>query len=749
MRKLTILTILLISGIVAFAQNKILVHTSNGTEEYLISENDSLYFDENGTTMYFNIGNALSEYLISTIDSITFEEPGINDSTIYVAFQGETVSVINPLSQAGVTLAIVGADVTVTSTAGIRDLNFQLSGTTSDGMFKIYAEKRFNLILNGVDITNPDGPAINVQANKKVSVHMAEGTLNNLTDGPEYADPPIGPNGEEDQDAAFFSEGELLFLGPGNLNINGFGGNQHGLRSDDEIEIDGGTLTITSAVKDGIHGKDGFYMHGGSVNVSSLGDGIDGDEGHIIITAGTISIESTGDDVKGIQCDSTITFNGGALNMTLAGDQSKGIKCDKDMLLNGGNINIEATGGVVLEASGQGYDPSYCAAIKGETNIFIDGCIINITADGEAGRGLSCNGNIVLESGNLQIECNGDGEKYTNTFGEDDAYHGACIDADGDFTINSGEITVSNSGSGGKGISIDGNLLIGDGTNSPFIDVTTTGQSIEITPGGPGPNNPGDYDESKAVKSDVSVIINSGEIIISSADDGIKSGDVLTINNGTVMINNSKEGLEAPNITINDGEVTVYSSDDGLNATYGNGGGGNDGSLLLITGGYTMLSSTNGDPLDSNGNITISGGTIVVHGPQSSPEVGMDVNGTCIISGGFLVVSGTNSNMTEGPSNSSTQRSVLLRTNQSISANTIFHIEDSNGNNLLTFAPNRQYYSIIFSSDALTSGETYSIYTGGSSTGILLNGLYTGGVYTPGTFRSNFTVSGMAQTIWF
>jgi hypothetical protein len=245
------------------------------------------------------------------------------------------------------------------------------------------------------------------------------------------------------------------------------------------------------------------------------------------------------------------------------------------------------------------------------------------------------------------------------------------------------------------------------------------------------------------------VIINGGELTISSADDGIKSDDQLTINNGIISINQAKEGLEGPNITINGGEISIYSSDDAINATYGNGGEANDGSLLLINNGYVFLSSTNGDPLDSNGDINLTGGTVVVHGPQSSPEVGVDVNGSFLISGGFLVVSGTNSNMTEGASSSSTQHSVLLRTGQSIEANTIFHIEDINGNDLLTFAPARHYYSIIFSSDALTSGETYTIYTGGSSTGTLKNGLYTGGVYTSGTFQSNFTITGMAQTIWF
>ena len=59
--------------------------------------------------------------------------------------------------------------------------------------------------------------------------------------------------------------------------------------------------------------------------------------------------------------------------------------------------------------------------------------------------------------------------------------------------------------------------------------------------------------------------------------------------------------------------------------------------------------------------ITISGGTVLVHGANSSMEVGVDVNGTFTISGGFIAITGPNSNMTETPSSSSNQYSVLAR----------------------------------------------------------------------------------------
>ena len=186
-----------------------------------------------------------------------------------------------------------------------------------------------------------------------------------------------------------------------------------------------------------------------------------------------------------------------------------------------------------------------------------------------------------------------------------------------------------------------------------------------------------------------------------------------------------------------------------MNATYGSGGEAYDGSKLTFNGGHVFLNATGGDALDSNGDIFINGGIIIAHGPQSDPEVSMDVNGACKVIGGFLVASGTNSNMTEGPSQSSSQYSVLLRTNQSINAGTIFHIEDTSGNSLLTFAPTRRYSSIIFAAPELSRGSTYRVYTGGSSTGTLVNGLYTGGTYSGGSLRITFTLSNVAQTVWF
>jgi trimeric autotransporter adhesin len=171
--------------------------------------------------------------------------------------------------------------------------------------------------------------------------------------------------------------------------------------------------------------------------------------------------------------------------------------------------------------------------------------------------------------------------------------------------------------------------------------------------------------------------------------------------------------------------------------------------VLTINGGYLALSAPAGDGIDSNGSLTITGGTLIVHGPPMQPEVGADINGDFVISGGYVVIAQINSMMVETPSNLSSQRSVLLRRNQTLSAGTLFHIEDSSGNPLTTFAPEHNYSSILVSSPDLTNGTSYRVYTGGSCSGTEEDGLYSGGTYSGGTLRTTFTSSGTVQTVNF
>ena len=130
------------------------------------------------------------------------------------------------------------------------------------------------------------------------------------------------------------------------------------------------------------------------------------------------------------------------------------------------------------------------------------------------------------------------------------------------------------------------------------------------------------YDDS--LHSNGNITINFGEYYISSGDDGIHADDTLTINNGTIEVTKTYEGLEAETIVINAGTINLVASDDGINAAGRADSSANNHpnhqetyskSSLTINGGTITVNAT-GDGLDSNGNIYVNGGIIIVSGQQ-------------------------------------------------------------------------------------------------------------------------------------
>ncbi len=710
------------------------IHTNGNTYGALISDVDSIYYNDDSSDIYFAIGDTLASFQLADVDSLTF---GDDSETVFINYNESAVTVYNPLAFQGVTVNVDNANVVVNSTIEDNKIDYELSGSTSDGMFKLYGNYKFNLILNGVDITNEDGPAINIQTGKKCDLTLEAGTENSLADGSSYAD------SDEDQKGTLFSEGQIVFQGTGSLAV--YGNYKHAICSDDYISVEEGDISVLNAVKDGIHTNDYFDMSGGSLSISSTGDGIDGDEGYISISDGEITIVSESDDVKGISCDSTITVNGGTVNLTVSGDQSKGLKSKQDIYLNGGKINIETSGNAVLESSGSGYDPSYCTAIKSSASVIIDSCDIVITAAGLGGKGISADENIEINGGDISIETTGGGNIYTDEEGETDAYSSTCLTADTDIMITAGTLTLSSSGAGGKGIKADNTLTIGSTSTTPDISITTTGS--EITSGNES------YASPKALKADGDVTFLSGTTLVSSADDGIKSETNVYFYGGTITVEDAYEGVEAPTIYVSGAYVDVTATDDGVNATAGTGSASDDGSWLYVTSGTLIANCTGGDAIDSNGSVEISGGLVITNGPSAGDGEAIDVNASLLINGGTVIASGIpmggggnrpggGGSSTSGEvSSSSTQPSIEISSQSQISSSTFIDVRIGDSD-VITFKPKYGGTSFIVSSADITQGSSYTIYTGGSySTDTNTEGYYTSGSYTPGTSKKTGTIS--------
>ncbi|GAB3273514.1 hypothetical protein GCM10027347_45960 [Larkinella harenae] len=255
-------------------------------------------------------------------------------STVTITF-GSTVAISNPLANNGVTVTETNGDVVINST--VAEVAYVLSGTTTNGSVKIYSEKKFKLTLNGVTITNTDGPAINIQSGKRAFVVLADNTTNTLTDGATYA-----ANETEDMKGAFFSEGQLIFSGNGSLTVQG--NNKHAIVSDDYIRIISGNITVSGAAKDAIHTNDAFVVDGGTLNLTASDDGIQCEEGYVVINSGTFTLNVAG---KGITAsydtdtaiDPYMTINGGTF--TINSSAGEGIESKSTLTINNGYFMIK------------------------------------------------------------------------------------------------------------------------------------------------------------------------------------------------------------------------------------------------------------------------------------------------------------------------------------------------------------------------------------------------------------------------
>jgi len=556
MKKSGLFILITVGFITLFAENKLFVHnTDKSVLGMLISAIDSISFANNGTEMNIHKSDqSVSNYTISNVDSLTF---GDVIDTVKIAYSGTSATITNPLQGHGVVVTQSGADVIVTSTIIEEDVKYVLSGTTTKGSVKIYSNYRFELILNGVSITNSVGPAINIQSSKRIAVVMAPGTNNSLLDGSTYS------TSTEDQKAAFFSEGQLIFTGGGSLSVKSL--SKHAICSDDYIQINEGNITVTGAAKDGIHSKDYFRMNGGIVNITATGDGIECEAGHVIVADGTITTATTVADTKGITCDSTMTITGGTITQTVGGAQSKGLKSKQAMTLSGGTITINTTGGPALSVSGSGYTPSYCTGVKVGTDLVLSGANVTIVSTGAAGKGISVDGNISMTAGVVNVTTSGAGSTYTNSLGVLDSYSSSCVDANGNIDILGGSLIGRCSGSASKGISTDGKLTIGSTTGSPTIYIKNSGAKLLVS--GTANYTTAVYSEPKNIKSDGIMTIANGTIKLNATQQGantIDTDSLLYITGGTItdtISGNQSKGIKSSRaMSLTGGTISIVAS---------------------------------------------------------------------------------------------------------------------------------------------------------------------------------------------
>lgn len=331
--------------------------------------------------------------------------------------------------------------------------------------------------------------------------------------------------------------------------------------------------------------------------------------GSNVIFDGSGTLNIIGNAKNGIKSANEITFNGSVVyNIDVV---DNGISSDKSIVINGGDFNIKTKEGDGIKAASD-EEPVGDVTINGG----------NITIDSYS-DGIQATANIAITDGVFDITCYGGyASKYD---GDDDSYPSA------------------------KALKASGSYIV-TGDNGEENEIDNSDCYINISGGSFMLDSADD-----AIHSDKDLTVSGGTFTIHTGDDAFHSEYVTTIGSNTstkeslvVNILHSYEGIEGAVVNLYDGTYKIYSSDDCVNAA--NSDLRNYSFAINVYDGDIYASTTKGDCFDSNKDINIYGGQVVVLGTplNSDGNACLDCDGSLNIKGGVVFGIGL-STMAENP----------------------------------------------------------------------------------------------------
>ena len=500
------------------------------------------------------------------------------------------------------------------------------------------------------------------------------------------------------------------------------------------LELNGLTLTNSTPVSSGaaIHIQNGKRINIKVVEgtTNTLTDAASGSQKGCLYVKGHAEFKQKGTlnvygNVKhAIKAGEYITVKNATINVkSAAGD---GINCAQFFAMESGKVSISGTSDDGIQCDLEGTEST------GETtdhededsgNIYIAGGTLTIDVTATAAKGIKCEGDMQISGGSITVTTSGSGE-WDSTDQETKA--AACMSADGSISISGGELNLTSTGSGGKGIKCDDTLIISDGT----VTVKTTGGLYYNNGTTENTNYTGDTDRISSSYYSSPKGIKAGTKT-ENGNNTTYSGD-LQITGGTVNVTttgNNGEGIESKNtLTISGGTVTVNSQDDGINSAR----------AMYLKGGTITVVAKNNDAIDANANMYISGGTIIACGAQGA-ECGLDAaeGYHLYITGGNVLAIAANNNSVTSTSGSQ----CVVSASGSVSANNTVSVK-SGSTTLVSFTVPSGYTSsssggfgpgggnsrksVLISCAGMTSGSTYTVTLGSTSTTAKASTSYSG-----------------------
>ena len=527
--------------------------------------------------------------------------------------------------------------------------------------------------------------------------------------------------------------------------------------SSDVVSIEGTTATITSAGAYEVQGT----LSDGAIIVDTEDDGVVQiilNDADITNTSGSALAIMNADAAVVILADGSSNILSDGAQYVFAEDQDE----PNAALFSTADLTLGGNGALAVVGN-------YNDGISSKDGLVIVGGSLTVDAVDDGIRGKDY---VVVEGGAIEIAAGGDGIKSDE---DEDPERGYVSIAEGTIAIASSD----------DGIQASTDVLISGGT----IDITAAGTGVDESSRGiqgyvsvwiSGGSLTAEASDD-AIHSNSTVTIDGGELMLAAGDDGVHGDLFVNVNGGTTLITESFEGIEAEVVTINDGLINITSSDDGINVASaetstttdvavqpepaadatgrpargqggGQGGGpgggpGGDAGIgdfyVYINGGTIAITITGdlaeqGDGIDANGHVVMTGGVVAVNGPTDTRNSAIDYSGGSFeMSGGLFIGTNVNGRNSEGIGAGSSQTSLYITLGSIAEPGTFVHIQSTDGDPLATFEATNQFDVIVFSSPELAPGAEYEIYLGGSGSGESSAGLYD--AYIPGTLAGTST----------
>ena len=449
------------------------------------SNNWDYSWDDNGSTTTPGSGGSSTPTGELTTFSVSIDQTSAEPTTTASEYLPEeedalenncfttevNIDMSNPIAftENGVEVTVNGGHITANHSS-TKNICYVLSGTTTNGSFTVVGDKKYEVKLNNVNITNPDSAALNLLSGKRAYIMLVDGTSNTLSDGTGGS-----------QKGALYCKGKLLFNGSGKLSVTG--NTNNAIHSADYIVFrKGNNIYANSTANHGIKANDGIFINGGIINVEVSAEAAKGIncESNIIVNGGRTTVITTGggtydtedNEAKGAACikaDSAFTINAGELWLKSTGSGGKGINVDTEANFTGGNVYIVTEGGQYKSNN----DTSSPKGIKADGNINISGGAIWVRTNGYNGEGIETKSAMNISGGEVA------------SYAYDDA-----INSKGDMTITGGYVYAQ--GKNNDGLDANGNIYIKGGliyaicSGSPEVAIdanTEGGKKLYLTGG--------------------------------------------------------------------------------------------------------------------------------------------------------------------------------------------------------------------------------------------------------------------------